>query len=100
MPKVPRKGFHLLMPGSFFCLGTHHSQHAGARFEVENYGPNKCRCGRVHCDPNTDWRAALETARQITLFAEAELARAMPTEFARQAALPENLLEAQVCSRG
>ena len=42
MPVLQRKGaLHVSMPGRFYCLGTHLSQHDGVRHEVEVFGPRK-----------------------------------------------------------
>eukprot|EP00966_Prymnesium_polylepis_P109275 2529588-Prymnesium_polylepis.1 len=44
MPEIPRHGEHEGMPGQFRILGCHHSQHARAHAEVEQFGPKHCCC--------------------------------------------------------
>ena len=95
MPVLERKGaIHIGMPGVFHVLGLHMSQHGEAHNEVERFGPSRCRCtGADRCDREADWQAATTRARKISLDFESVLKSELPTEHARQAALPEQLLE-------
>ena len=94
MPVLERKGvIHVGMPGVFHVLGLHMSQHGEAHNEVERFGPSRCRCASAACDQEADWQSATIRARAISLQFESVLKVEMPTEHARQVALPEQLLE-------
>ena len=91
MPEIPRKGEHVGMPGRFYCLGVHLSQHRGASAEIEPFQLScRCGCNVPGCNREADYCSAIGRARTIVKQSESILARAMPTEDARQAALAEN----------
>ena len=73
------------MPGQFFCLGVHLSQHGDASCEVEQFAPPWCKCTKPSCDRMADWRDKVKVVRGIVQESAHELARVMPTEWARQA---------------
>ena len=98
IPEVPRKGaMHVGMPGMFYILGTHLSQHPGAKHEVELFGPRvpcRCPCGCSEARRWRDWRKMMAEVRGVTDEMAALLALLMPTEHARQAAAVENYFTA------
>ena len=79
------------MPGDFFCLGCHRSQHRDAVAEVEEFVPPWCKCTTPGCDRMVRWETAMSMARAITQESARELAREMPTEWARQSHLRDGL---------
>ena len=98
MPELIRKAaIHLGMPGIFHSLSVHISQHPGAVAEIELTQPRgTCRCSR-HCTPKqqqAEWRCRRDRARHLSNMQAKELNHAMPTEYARQAAPSEQVLEA------
>lgn len=52
------------MPGRFYCLGSHLSQHSGANAEVETFKPTFCACTDNDCDVAGKHRMAVETIRK------------------------------------
>ena len=100
MPPVPRHGEHEGMPGLFYILGVHLSQHRLASCEVEQFGPKQCLCSCTDCDVQAGWDGMLASARRLVEARARELARVMPTEFARQAAMRDNLCETYAEHRG
>ena len=98
MPELPRKGgIHVGMPGMFYMLGVHHSQHAGAKHEVEAFAP-RARCGcRRRCtevEKIAAWRRHMKDVRGAVADSASFMAEVMPTEHARQAAAVENYFTA------
>ena len=54
MQVLPRKGKEHMgadwqMPGKFYCLGAHLSQHSGADAEIEHFKPTFCACTTSAC---------------------------------------------------
>jgi len=85
---------HEGMPGDFFPMGSHLDMHGGAKNSVELFAPKFCRCNAKGCDKDVRFAQEMEAARAAAVNFTMVVEAVMPTEYARQAALKENLLRA------
>ena len=94
MPVMERKSaIHIGMPGVFHNWAAHLSQHGGAQAEVELCRPCGCKCTRscTAAELEEEWGKRRRDLDGIARSAAKDLNHLMPTEHARQAALPQNL---------